>query len=56
MTDGMILSIVCLGLLVYLLPFLVILAMLSRIRYMVTQIQKSLASPRNPKEKPVGDN
>jgi hypothetical protein len=50
MSDGMIFSLVCLGLLVLLLPFFVIIAMLSRIRHMLTRLERSVDSLRTAKE------
>lgn len=55
MSDGLIVSLICLGLLVALLPFFIIMAMLSRIRHMLTRIEKSLASLRDSKEERVGN-
>ena len=56
MSDGMIFSLVCVGLLVILLPFFVIVAMLSRIRHMLTRLEKSLSALRAANEVGVSQN
>ncbi len=56
MSNGDVLSLVCLVLFVTLIPFFVIVAMLSRIRHIVSRIDKSVATLRAPKEVGVEHN
>jgi len=55
MGDWMIVSLVCLCLLAGLLPFFLIIAMLSRIRHTLSRLEKSVSSLRQPEQVRVRD-
>jgi hypothetical protein len=55
MTDGLFVTLVCAGLLIILLPSFIIMAMVSRIRYMVGRLEKSVALLRKAEEERIRD-